>query len=130
MIELDTFDPLLVVFVCDVVVVVVFCERRLYRIVLLDEDPPSNGVLVDVVVSRRHVKKWVSSLSYEREREIYPTRKMGENGANIFLDDEGLETQINVIKREEEEEEEKRRRSWWLIPKQFVKRKVTLYVRT
>ena len=37
MIELDTFDPL--VFVCDVVVVV-FCERRLYRIVLLDEDPP------------------------------------------------------------------------------------------
>ena len=30
--------------------------------------PPSNGVLVDVVVSRRHVKV-VSSLSYMRERE-------------------------------------------------------------
>ena len=63
MIELDTFDPL--VFVCDVVVVV-FCERRLYRIVLLDEDPPPvKGFapwwcLVGMFL--------VSSL-YERERE-------------------------------------------------------------
>ena len=64
MIELDTFDPL--VFVCDVVVVV-FCERRLYRIVLLDEDPPpvkgfwsTWWCLVGMFL--------VSSL-YERERE-------------------------------------------------------------
>ncbi len=70
MIELDTFDPLLVlVFVkCDVVVVVVVvCERRLYRIVLLDEDPPpvkgfwsTWWCLVGMFL--------VSSL-YERERE-------------------------------------------------------------